>query len=301
MRIINLLEALLLASLITMDVSEYQKEVERIQKESQERLNQGEDAISLQSWYSSELEAAQARHSEWHEEHSGKQNPQMHTNMKQNPEMHRNANTKLPKEEGEVEYYPSITPPSGIPVSMKVPGPPGPPGFNSESQIRNVEAIVNTCKEHSVSLGREIAYILGTAQLESRLEPVREEGRGVGEVYGQIYYGRGFVQLTYLDNYRKMEIKLREGGFGDVDLVGDPDRALEPQIAAFALVVGMRDGMFTGRTLSTYIRSETDFDYIGARSIVNDPTLPYELTHSIPKLIADYANDWYTNYLHFYI
>ena len=53
-----------------------------------------------------------------------------------------------------------------------------------------------------------------------------------------------------------------------IDLVSNPDRALEVDIAAEILVYGMLHGMFTGKGLSSYINSLRK-DYVNARRIVN--------------------------------
>ena len=66
---------------------------------------------------------------------------------------------------------------------------------------------------------------------------------------GARYMGRGDVQLTGLTNYRRATAKLRALGY-DVDLVKNPERAMEPQIAAVIMVYGMIEGWFTGRKLS---------------------------------------------------
>lgn len=79
---------------------------------------------------------------------------------------------------------------------------------------------------------------------------------------GYTYRGRGYVQLTWKDNYRKV------GEIYGVDLVENPDRALEPEIAAFAMVYGMENGIFTRKKLSNYI-SDTTSDYLNARRIIN--------------------------------
>lgn len=54
----------------------------------------------------------------------------------------------------------------------------------------------------------------------------------------------------------------------NVDLVNNPDLALNPQIAAEILVVGMEKGLFTGKKLSTYINNESN-DFVNARRIIN--------------------------------
>lgn len=70
------------------------------------------------------------------------------------------------------------------------------------------------------------------------------------------YYGRGYIQLTWLKNYQK---------FGIADT---PDKALEPDTAYMIAARGMREGLFTGKKLDHYITND-DVDYINARRIVN--------------------------------
>ena len=51
-------------------------------------------------------------------------------------------------------------------------------------------------------------------------------------------------------------------------LVADPSLATDPEIAARALVVGMRDGLYTGKRLDRYINDD-GLDYYNARRVVN--------------------------------
>lgn len=113
---------------------------------------------------------------------------------------------------------------------------------------------------------RHRAYILATAWHETArtMQPIEEYGKGAGRPYskqagpyGHRYYGRGYVQLTWLDNYEKAGKKL------GVDLVRHPEKALEPDIAARILVRGMVEGWFTGKKLADYT------DYPNMRRIVN--------------------------------
>lgn len=60
------------------------------------------------------------------------------------------------------------------------------------------------------------------------------------------YYGRGFIQLTWESNYRRYGPKIAElwGAAGwepDFDLVGNPDQALDPDIAAASAALYFRD------------------------------------------------------------
>jgi putative chitinase len=118
---------------------------------------------------------------------------------------------------------------------------------------------------------RWIAYCLATAYHETgrTMQPVREVGMGRGRPYGvpdpengNVYYGRGFVQLTWRRNYARQQERL------GIPLVARPDLALEPRTAARVLLRGMADGDFTGRRLGDFFTPERE-DAVGARAIVN--------------------------------
>lgn len=117
----------------------------------------------------------------------------------------------------------------------------------------------------------QTAYVLATACWETAgtMQPVREAfylGARAGAYRDGLryapWYGRGFVQLTWRANY------LRAGEALGVDLLADPDRALDPDIAARVLVQGMTGGWFTGRRLGQFV-SATGRDYTEARRIIN--------------------------------
>lgn len=117
-----------------------------------------------------------------------------------------------------------------------------------------------------------LAYILATAHWETggRMQPVREIGRGAGKRYGipdkrtgHVYYGRGHVQLTWADNYKRMGERLNAG------LYRNPELALNPVISANIMFDGMVNGIFTGHKLADYIKPGVFVDYVGARRVVN--------------------------------
>lgn len=128
----------------------------------------------------------------------------------------------------------------------------------------SVRLILAECDEHGITLPAQRAYILATAWHESRLLPITEWGSDAylrSKAYWP-YIGRGFVQLTWDYNYRK------QGDRMGIDLLGNPELALEKDIAADILVYGMKHGQFTGKKLSDYINSgKTDFP--NARRIIN--------------------------------
>ena len=80
-------------------------------------------------------------------------------------------------------------------------------------------------------------------------------------INGKSYYGRGLVQITWLDNYRKF------GKYLGVDLENYPDLALEWHVALPCLFSGIDKGMYTGKKFSDYAFSVAGMT--AARAIVN--------------------------------
>jgi putative chitinase len=145
---------------------------------------------------------------------------------------------------------------------------------------------------------RQLAYCLATTFHETArtMQPIREHGgsayftrmydirgdrphvaRALGNVNpgdGAKFPGRGYVQIT---GRRNMALA---GQLLDIDLIGNPDLALEPRFAAPILYAGMTDGWFTGRKLSDYFNATTD-DPVNARRIVNgtDKAAPIARLH----------------------
>jgi len=118
---------------------------------------------------------------------------------------------------------------------------------------------------------RWVAYILATMRHETGFTyaPVEEIGHGAGRPYGtphpatgHAYYGRGYVQITWLGNYQTFAHRL------GVDLVSQPHLALDPATSYRIASLGMTQGMFTGVNLARFIHDGTA-DYLNARKIIN--------------------------------
>lgn len=158
----------------------------------------------------------------------------------------------------------------------------------TQKQVQGFEAIIDYCA--SLGMRRsQCAYILATAYHETayRMYPVREglassnSGaiKAVTRLYedgiirtnyalpdenGLSYYGRGLVQLTWKDNYRKI------GELLGVDLVNNPDLMLKTSVSVPALVLGMQRGLFRkGRDLSMLPSFPSDKEWREARDIIN--------------------------------
>lgn len=131
---------------------------------------------------------------------------------------------------------------------------------------------------------RWLAYPLATTLHEtaSTMWPIEEYGKGKGMAYGKpdpvtgkTYYGRGFVQLTWKENYAKMTPIVQAAFPLDaVDLVYKPEQALLPDYAAEIMFEGMAAGMFRAssdgkrQTLERYFSSTVNDPY-NAREIIN--------------------------------
>lgn len=150
---------------------------------------------------------------------------------------------------------------------------------------QSVRLIVQTCLEENVTNELQIAYVLATAEHETRGFSSLEEDRGriqaarkgyqgnehyedgrIRGLSGENYFGRGYVHLTHAGNYRRVGEAL---GYG-TELLDSPMMAVDPMIAARVLVIGMRDDLFSqgGRGLDHYITAD-NADYVNARRIVN--------------------------------
>lgn len=161
------------------------------------------------------------------------------------------------------------------------------------SKDESVQLIVRECLRNNVRDPKQIAYILGTAQHEtanfSRTREIdgERQARRLGYEGGATYSGRGYVQLTHKSNYQKMDEALGLDGA----LVRNPSLASRPDIAAKILVVGMRDGIFTGKPLDRFI-GEGVHDPFGARRVVNGVIKSQPETVKAAQRCVSYAKAW---------
>lgn len=152
-------------------------------------------------------------------------------------------------------------------------------GVVAKSQIDNANTLLRFIEaDTELTNLQHASYILATAAWETgyKFAPVYERGsrhyfdkyegrHDLGNTHpgdGFRFRGRGQVQLTGFNNYTR---------FGDelnIDLIGNPDLALDPQIAYQIMSLGMRKGLFTGKKLSDFINA-SKCDYTKARRIIN--------------------------------
>ncbi|MBB3392701.1 hypothetical protein FHT82_005488 [Rhizobium sp. BK275] len=159
------------------------------------------------------------------------------------------------------------------------------------AQIEGMNAIFDYWDANLATADRRwLAYILATAFHETAytMQPVREtlatsDSRAVEiletafasgrlswvktpywrlDEDGKSWLGRGLVQLTHRRNYEAMS------EVTGIDLVAEPDRAMEMVPAVTILIEGMLRGSFAGHRLCDHLNKERE-DWVNARRIVN--------------------------------
>lgn len=162
-------------------------------------------------------------------------------------------------------------------------------GGLDQSEVDGINNILTACSNAGFPMAFT-AYCLATAFHETAgtMQPIRERGsraylttmydvagknpqraRLMGNTAmgdGVLFCGRGLVQLTWKANYLKAGKKL------GVDLVANPDLAMRPDIAAQIMIVGMREGWFTGRDLADDLPVSgpaTRQQFVLSRDIIN--------------------------------
>jgi putative chitinase len=163
-----------------------------------------------------------------------------------------------------------------------------------KGQVQGIEIILDEWERRGLIDLRWLAYMLATVFWETAqtMQPITEYGSQRylrGKRYWP-YIGRGFVQLTWRDNYRRMtEILGRE--FLGGDLVEKPDLALVPKNAAAIMFEGMLraesfKGDFTGKSLEDYFTATTT-DWVNARRIINRLDKANEIAAIAKQFYAD--------------
>lgn len=158
-------------------------------------------------------------------------------------------------------------------------------GKLSQKQVEGFENIFDIWDKliQSKKDTRHLSYMLATVWHETAktMQPIAEYGKGKTRIYGKrikhsgrpytnyngIFYGRGYVQLTWYENYELM------GRLLGVNLLADPELAMNPDIAAKIMFEGMIKGSssvgdFTGKCLEMYFNENIE-DPINARRIIN--------------------------------
>lgn len=159
-------------------------------------------------------------------------------------------------------------------------------GQLSQPQVDGLSIILTEWLSRGLTDLRWLAYILATVYHETgaTMQPVPEGGKGRGRKYGnpdpqtgKVYYGRGYVQLTWKRNYQLFADRY------EIDLVNHPEKAMQPDIAVRILFDGMIEGLYTGVGLRECFGKTTDWE--SARAIVNST--------DCAEKIAVYAQHFY--------
>lgn len=183
------------------------------------------------------------------------------------------------------------------------------------SEFQGCDAILKACTR-AVWPVSFTAYALATAYLETAhtMQPIKEIGgaayftrmydiagarpskaRELGNLSpgdGAKYPGRGYVMLTGKKNYTYATQRLHDFGI-DVDLVANPDLAMRQDVAAAVMVLGMREGWFTGRKLADDLPLKGPAGlskFVASRDIVNGTDRQAD--------VASYAIDFQTGLQH---
>ena len=159
-------------------------------------------------------------------------------------------------------------------------------GALNPMQVEGCNVILDEWQRRGLTDDRWLAYMLATTKHETAhtMQPIKERGgpayykrmydpfgerpalaRRNGNVKagdGARFCGRGYVQLTWANNYRAMGELLGE------PLFDDPDLAMRPDIACKIMFEGMIRGTFTGKKLADYF-SDAANDPRNARRIIN--------------------------------
>lgn len=140
----------------------------------------------------------------------------------------------------------------------------GAPAESRDSARKAIPIISKALEQEGILDSNVLAYALATIEHETdaTFEPVEEiqgrvSARRFGYEGGTNYFGRGYIQLTHLRNYRMFGERI---GMGD-RLVENPDLATSPEIAAKILAAYFKDNNVA------YLASQGQF--VAARTPIN--------------------------------
>jgi len=129
--------------------------------------------------------------------------------------------------------------------------------IESKAKVKRISSLLSQIESDN-ALNKHIfdmSYVLATIHHEvgGTYKPIREWGRGKGRRYGkpdkktgEVYYGRGYVQLTWDWNYKKLSTELKRYRHKRYQkeithfLYYFPDKALQPSVAYDIISLGRR-------------------------------------------------------------
>ena len=156
----------------------------------------------------------------------------------------------------------------------------------SQKEVDAIDKFLDlTNKSYSTFKTVEWAYIFATVYHETNTTwlPVIEaywksddwRRRNLTRYYP--YFGRGFVQLTWLYNYRKFTKLL------GLPLDKNPELACDFDTAFKILLIGCKDGIYTGKAIGDYV-TDGKPNFIQMRRVING--------NDKAELISDYAKEF---------
>lgn len=182
-----------------------------------------------------------------------------------------------------------------------------------DMELGLTRAIIKECSDRGM-LRNQVAYVLATGYHESAhtMRPIKEtvmahhkdKFPSDGVVIGRLnrwyktkspnvtpywrdgWFGRGLVQITHFDNYKRV------GKAIGVDLASDPSAALDDKVAIDVLITGMDAGLFTGKRLDDYVTLQKS-DFVGARRVVNGTDKDDEIADIARKYDAALLDEGY--------
>lgn len=156
-------------------------------------------------------------------------------------------------------------------------------GKLSDKQIAVMEVFFTMFKELNIIDIRYIASTFGNIyhETDTTFMPIEEYGKGKSKPYGKkikynkstyntpdkIFFGRGFTQNTWYEIYETLTKEAKNQGKG-WDFLNNPELLLEIEPSAWATIVAMTKGLYTGKKLSNYFNTTT-CDFKNARRIIN--------------------------------
>lgn len=165
----------------------------------------------------------------------------------------------------------------------------------TKSQVDGVNILLDEAERRELEDPRWLADILGQIKWETAhtMQPIRESG-SLTYLKSKRYYpwfGRGFIQLTWRDNYAAFQKEVLS--LFDLDILANPDAALDPQVAAYIAFEGMIEGRFAkdrrdGKPakLAKYF-NDTTTDWLNARRIVNGMDRAAEIAAIAKQFYSD--------------
>lgn len=187
------------------------------------------------------------------------------------------------------------------------------PGGMTQSQVDGMERLLDTwAKYYPADPIEYLAYNLATSyhETDATMQPITERGQRsyfdkyepgtrIGAMLGNTqkgdgykYRGQGDAQNTGRRNAKKATDELNARFHLGVDLVNDPGKRGDPFISAHSLFLGNREGWWTGKKLSDYIRKGSPPDWFNGRAIVNGDknTIAEGSKISNGRKLANYAD-----------